>query len=146
MKYYSYLVFRMYAYMLLVSMILLAEVVVHLMVDGGMPLQTTLLSNDADNHNRGGSSREEAERRSTAVACSQFAGSLWCMLGLWCCGVPARSFLHSSQHGPLVRLLIGKRKWFADSCTTKEEICYLKYALEILQENHDRTPCPHIHP
>ena len=60
--------------MLLVSMILLAEVVVHLMVDGGMPLQTTLLSNDADNHNRGGSSREEAERRSTAVACSQFAG------------------------------------------------------------------------
>uniref|UniRef100_A0A8R7Q4M8 Uncharacterized protein n=1 Tax=Triticum urartu TaxID=4572 RepID=A0A8R7Q4M8_TRIUA len=96
MKYYSYLLLRMYAYMLLVSMILLTEVVVLFMVDDGMPLQTTLLSNNADNHNRGGFSRQEAEWQPMAVACSQAAGSLWCLLGLWCCGVPARSFLRSS--------------------------------------------------
>ena len=53
---------RMYAYMLLASMILLAEAVVLFMVDGGMPLQATLLSINADNHNRDGSSRQEAWR------------------------------------------------------------------------------------
>ena len=52
----------MYAYMLLASMILLAEAVVLFMVDGGMPLQATLLSINADNHNRDGSSRQEAWR------------------------------------------------------------------------------------
>ena len=26
------------------------------------------------------------------------AGSLWFLLGFWCCGVSARSFLHSSEH------------------------------------------------
>jgi hypothetical protein len=26
------------------------------------------------------------------------AGSLWCLLGFWCCRVSARSFLHSSEH------------------------------------------------
>ena len=61
----------MYAYMSLASMILSAKAVVLFMVDGGMSLQATLLSIDADNHNRGGSSRQEAQRWPTAVACSQ---------------------------------------------------------------------------
>lgn len=41
--------------MLLVSMILLEEVLVLFMVDGGVPLQATMLSINAGNHNRGGS-------------------------------------------------------------------------------------------
>lgn len=56
--------------MLLVSMILLAEVLVLFMVDRGVPLQATLLSINADDHSRGGSSR----KRQSGVACSQAAG------------------------------------------------------------------------
>ena len=55
-------------------MILLAKVLVLFMVDSGVALQDTLLFINADNHSRGGSNRQEAERRSTVVACSQAAG------------------------------------------------------------------------
>jgi hypothetical protein len=35
-------------------------------------------------------------------------GSLWLLLGIWCRGVPPRSFLHSYEHGEACRPLRGR--------------------------------------
>ncbi|KAM3311039.1 hypothetical protein ACQJBY_031598 [Aegilops geniculata] len=43
---------------------------------------------------------KEFDARSKWPGCStigKILGPLWCLLGLWCCGVSARSFLHSSR-------------------------------------------------
>jgi hypothetical protein len=46
------------------------------------------------------------------------AGSLWFLLGFWCCGVSARSFLHSSEHSEYIcticlfsGLLLNRQVW-----------------------------------